>query len=175
MLFRSFNISLLDRVNGFEVLATSANLDRSVEGAFQARTAAYIAEILAMHLYHSRQLGNSAPVKDILSKLQYFIRCGVAAPAYNTSLQSNLKRNLEARYPGCSLQSFKFTRLQSKALGKDYFYNIELANKMLCFHQAWKGKEGNGIIQELIKANVNLSVVDAQIVCHAPLYTGFIN
>ncbi|KFZ20101.1 hypothetical protein V502_03357 [Pseudogymnoascus sp. VKM F-4520 (FW-2644)] len=158
-----FNTVLLDHVSGFEALAASANTDRSIEGAFQARMAAYVAEILAMHLYHSRQLGNVAPVKDILPKLKYFIRCGVAAPAYNTSLQSNLKRNLEARYPGCNLQSFKFTRLQTQTLGQDYFYNIELANKMLCFHQAWKGKKGDGIIQELIKANVNLSVVDAQI------------
>lgn len=167
----NFITSLSDYVSGFEALAASANSERSVEGALQARIAAYIAEILAMHLYHSRQLGNLAPVKDILPKLKYFTRCAVAPPAYNTSLQSNLKRNLEARYPGCNLQNFKRTRLEPRILGQDYFYDIELANKMLCFHQAWKGKKGDGIIQELSKANINLSVVDAQIVCSVPLST----
>lgn len=160
-----FITPLSDYINSLEPLLASASGERSVEGAYQARIAAYIAEILAMHLYHSRQLGNLAPVKDILSKLKYFTSCAVAAPTYNASLHGNLKRNLEARYPGCNLQDFKRTRLETRTLGQEYFYNLDLANKMLWFHQAWTGTKGDGMSQELVKANINLSVVDAQIVC----------
>ena len=145
-------------------MSASASEARMIEGAYQARIASYIAEIIAMHLYHERQLGNTSRVSGILSKLKYYKRCGVAPPSYNNSLHSNLRRNLEARYPGCNLQDFKRTKLEARTIGRDYFYNLDLANKMLSFQQAWRGRKGDGMTQELKKANINLALVDAQIV-----------
>lgn len=159
-----FITPLSNFVSGFEPVSASASEARMIEGAYQARIASYIAEIIAMHLYHERQLGNTSRVSAILSKLKYYERCGVAPPSYNNSLHSNLRKNLEARYPGCKLQDFKRTRLQPKTIGKDYFYNLDLANKMLSFQQAWRGRKGDGMTQELVKANINLALVDAQIV-----------
>lgn len=159
-----FITPLSNFVSGFEPVSSSAGEARMIEGAYEARIASYIAEIIAMNLYHERQLGNTSRVSAILSKLKYYERCGVAPPSYNNSLHSNLRRNLEARYPGCNLPDFKRTRLEARTIGKDYFYNLDLANKMLSFQQAWRGRKGDGMTQELMKANVNLALVDAQIV-----------
>lgn len=164
-----FITPLSDYVSKFELLAASANEFKLIEGAYQARIAAYVAEITAMHLYHERQLGNTSRVSGILSKLKYYEKSGVAAPSYNSSLHGNLRRNLETRYPGCSLSDFKRTRLEARTIGKDYFYNLDLANKMLGYQQAWRGRKGDGMTEELMKANVNLSVVDAQVVSIHPV------
>ncbi len=159
-----FITPLSNYVNSLEPLSATAPDARLIDGAYEARIAAYIAEIMAMYLYHERQLGSVAHVASVLTKLKYYQRCAVAVPSYNSSLHGNLKKNLEARYPGCSLQDFKHTRLENRTMGKHYFYNLDLANSMLRFHQAWRGKKGDGMTQELVKANINLSVVDSQIV-----------
>ena len=159
-----FITPLSNFVSSFEPVPASASEARMIERAYQARIASYIAEVIAMHLYHERQLGNTSRVATILPKLKYYERCGVAPPSYNNSLHSNLRKNLEARYPGCNLQDFRRTRLQAKTIGKGYFYDLDLANKMLSFQQAWRGRKGDGMTQELVKANVNLALVDAQIV-----------
>lgn len=159
----SYMEALADYANGLKPLSASANEEQSIEAAYHARIAAYIAEIIAMQLYHDRQLGDTSQVKKLLPKLGYYKACAVSAPAYNSSLHGNLKKNLEARYPGCSLQCFKRTRLVERALGRGYFYNLDLADKVLRFRQAWRGKKGDGMTQELVKANINLSIVDTQI------------
>ena len=67
-----FITPLSDYVSKFEPLGASANETRLIEGAYQARIAAYIAEIIAMHLYHERQLGNTSRVSGLLSKLKFY-------------------------------------------------------------------------------------------------------
>jgi len=143
---------------------TSASEERMMQACYQNRMAAYIAEILAMYLYHSRQLGKNAPATDVLSQIEFYTRCAVSAPAYNLSLHGNLKRNFEAMYRGCSLQDFKRTGLEVREFGREYFYDLSFADKMLNSDQAWIGRKNDGLAEELAKANVNLSLVDAQIV-----------
>jgi len=75
-----------------------------------------------------------------------------------------LKRNFEARYSGCSLQDFKHTRLDIREFGREYFYDVTFADKMLNSDQSWTGRKNDGLAEELAKANVNLSLVDAQVV-----------
>ena len=145
----------------------SSSLEDSISAAYQTRMVAYIAEILAMHLFHSRQMGKKSLAKDLIPNLDYFIRFAVKAPKvmeYNSSLHGNLKRNFEARYTGCKLLDFRRTTLQTRDFGKEYFYDLGLADKMLSFDQAWGTK--HGFKKEVEKANVNLSCVDAQIASH---------
>ncbi len=142
----------------------SASEERMMQACYQIRMAAYIAEILAMYLYHSRQLGNTAPVTDVLPHIEFYTRCAVSAPNYNVSLHGNLKRNFEAMYSGCSLQDFKLTQLDTREYGREYFYDINFADKMLNSDQAWTGRKSDGLAEELAKANINLSLVDAQVV-----------
>jgi nuclear pore complex protein Nup188 len=125
-----------------------------------------------MYLYHSRQLGKTAPVTDLLPHIEFYTRCAVSAPSYNVSLHANLKRNFEAMYSGCSLQDFKRTRLEVLEFGREYFYDINYADMMLNSDQAWTGRKNDGLAEELAKANVNLSLVDAQVVSVQVIPTG---
>lgn len=141
------------------------NLDVVVTTCHQMKMAASIAEILAMHIFHSRQTGNSVPLKDLIPKLTYYERFGTSTLNYNTSLHGLLKQNFEARYCGCSGREFKRTSLSRRPFGKHYFYDLDLADKMLCMDKAWTGRNGDdGMRAEFERANVNLSLVDAQIV-----------
>jgi len=117
-----------------------------------------------MHLFHGRQTGLPSSVHDLIPNLSYFTRFAVGVPSYNNSLHALLKQNFEARYPGCTLRDLKRTTLEQHLYGKEYFYDLKLADKMLSLTEAWMGRNDNGLRAELANANVNLSLVDAQIV-----------
>ena len=142
----------------------STRLDDAIGACYQTRIAAYVAEILVMHLFHSRQTRNSSALKALIPNLSYYARFAVAVPQYNTSLHEYLRRNFEVRYPGCSPRDLKRTILEHRHYGRDYFYDISIADKMLSRDQAWTGRKGDGLKTEFATANVNLSLVDAQIV-----------
>lgn len=153
-------------VGTMEPPSSTNKIEKSIDNCYRVRIASYIADILAMHLYHSRQIGQGIKdIKKLLTNLDYYIRFGVAVPNYNESLHWNLKRNFENTYPGCSLENFKRTSFERKDFGRDYYYDIQLANAMLSFDRSWNGTKDDGLATELILANVNLSLVDAQIVC----------
>ncbi|KAH6673138.1 nucleoporin-like protein [Halenospora varia] len=144
-------------------LQQSSNIDASIKACFQTRIAAYIAEILAMHIFHSRQTGTNSSISDLVTNLDWFIRFAVSAPKLNSSLHTQLKRNFEARYPGCTPYDLKRTTLEDRQLGKGYFYDLPLADKMLLADQAWTGRRNDGLRVEFEHANVNLSLVDSHI------------
>lgn len=156
--------SITDYASATQSVPRSANDETSLEGCYRIRMAGYIAEILAMYLYHSRQVGKSEPVKDIIAKLEFFKESAVTVPSYKSSLHGNLKRNFENRFTGCTLQDFKRTRLETRTFGSEYFYDLELAERMLGSDSAWSGRKGDGLSHELEKANINLSLVDSQVV-----------
>jgi len=164
--------SISEFVSILAPISSSASEERMMQACYQYRMAAYIAEILAMYLYHSRQLGKSAPTTNLLPQIEFYTRCGVSAPSYNSSLHGNLKRNFEAMFTGCSLQDFKRTRLEIREFGREYFYDISFADKMLSSDQAWIGRKNDGFAEELAKANVNLSLVDAQVVRIQDIHAG---
>jgi nuclear pore complex protein Nup188 len=159
----TFIKSLLEAVGTLQPIQPSTTLDGSINACYQTRIAGYAAEILAMHLFHSKQTGKQLVTKDLISNLSYFTRFAVAVPQYNSSLHGNLKRNFEARYGGCKLSDFQRTSLDIRELGRYYFYDLPLADKMLSFDTAWSKSQGFG--SEVANANVNLALVDGQIVC----------
>jgi nuclear pore complex protein Nup188 len=135
------------------------------EAAYQARIASYIAETFAMQLYHLRQMGREEIfARDVVNDLDYFLRDGVQVSGYNTSLHVNFSRNFASRYSGCSLEDFKTTVLSPRNLGPQYYYALDHADAMLDFDASWIGPRRNGFRHEMETANLNLSLVDAQIV-----------
>lgn len=135
--------------------------DDHIETCFQLRTAAYVAEILAMHLFHSRQTGKPVALDKFLPNLTFFERFAASVPYYNGNLHTLLKRNFETRYSDCTVRDLKHTTLEVHQFGKDYYYDLSLASKMLSLDQAWYGKNNDGMKAEFERANVNLSIVDA--------------
>lgn len=135
------------------------------KAANDARVAAYIAETLAMQLFHLRQMGQEHEFAEkVVRGLDYFLREGVLIPGYNTSLHVNFAKNFASRYPGLSLDNFKRSLVSQNDLGNRYYYAIELADEMLRPDPGWIGPRGNGFKNEMETANLNLSLVDAQIV-----------
>ncbi|KAL1894936.1 hypothetical protein Sste5346_005623 [Sporothrix stenoceras] len=128
----------------------------------EARIAAYIAESFAMQLYHMRQMGTEEVfARDVVQDIDYYIREGVAVGGYNASLHANFQRNFGNRYTGCSLDQFKRSMLQKRDLGPQFYYALDLADRMLSFDAAWSSAKG--FKKEMQTANINLSLVDAQI------------
>lgn len=143
-------------------LQPSPTTEAILDSCYQTKTAALISEILAMNLFHSRQTGAPSAAKDLTPNLDYFTRFAVSMPSYNSSLHANLKRNFETRYPGLNLLDFQGTNMDNRQFGEEYFYDVLLMDKMLSFDPAWNRR--TGFSTEVINANLNLSLVDAQIV-----------
>lgn len=132
----------------------------------EARIAAYIAEAFAMHLYHLRKTGREKEyARELAADLDYYLREGVTVSGYNASLHANFSKNFSKQYPTFKLESFQRTLLSPRELGAQYYYALDLADKMLMFDPGWFGpRERNGFRDEMEAANLNLSLVDAQVV-----------
>ncbi|KAK3357224.1 nucleoporin subcomplex protein binding to Pom34-domain-containing protein [Lasiosphaeria hispida] len=134
------------------------------EAGYQARIAAYIAETFAMQLYHLRQMGNQGSfANDVVNDLDYFLRNGVQVSDYNASLHANFAKNFSNRYPGCSVDDFKRTILVPRDLGPQYYYALDFAENMIAYDGAWAGSRQNGFRHEMETANLNLSLVEAEV------------
>ena len=126
--------------------------------------AAHTADILALYTHHTQQENNPRFARMVFPYLNNLSKLAIATPTYNTSLHSNLRQNVAAKFAGCSIADFKRTAMASVSLGDSYFYDLELANKMLNYEPAWAGRKGQGFAEEFRRANINLSVVEAQVV-----------
>lgn len=136
----------------------------AVQASREARIAAYVAEIFAMQLYHLRHLGNAESLaKSLVNDLDYYLRDGVEVAGYNKSLHANFAKNFAHKYYGTSIDNFKRTILEPRELGTEYYYDLDLANRMLEFDPGWLGRKNNGFKNEMELSNANLSLVDAQI------------
>lgn len=135
------------------------------DAANQARIAAYIAETFAMQLYHLRQTGQgNSFAQQLLQDLDYFLRDGIQVSGYNTSLHVNFAKNFASRYNKIPPSAFKRTPFAPRELGKQYYYALDLAQKMLDFDAGWVGPRDSGFRSEMEMVNLNLSLVDGQIV-----------
>ena len=139
----------------------------AAEAAYQARIAAYIAETFAMQLYHLRQMRQEQGfANEVVNDLDYFLRDGVQVSGYNASLHGNFARNFSKRYPGCAVEDFKRTLLVPRDLGSQYYYALDVAEAMLGHDAGWvgAGTRQNGFRREMAMANLNLSLVEAEVV-----------
>ncbi|KAG8526652.1 uncharacterized protein KY384_008081 [Bacidia gigantensis] len=138
-----------------------ANVD---EECNKTQMSACIAEILAMYTHWSQEQGSSRFAQEVLEHLHQFAKNANFVPMYNASLHGNLRRNFAAKYQGCSLDDFQRTALIQASLGDSYFYDLDMASKMLSFDPSWTGLGGEGFADEVKRANFNLSIVEAQVV-----------
>ncbi len=127
--------------------------------------ASLVADILSMYTHYTQQVGNQKFAKGLVPHLTHLIKNAILPPSYNASLQVNLRKNFELRFLGCRLADFKRTSIRRNSLGDSFFYDLELADRMLSYEPAWAGRNGNdGFREELRRANFNLSAVESQMV-----------
>jgi nuclear pore complex protein Nup188 len=135
-----------------------------VERSHQNRFTSVTCEILAMYLHSARQAGDITVLKDVVTSLGYLEDNGLILPSYNDSLHGNLKQHIERQFPGVTLSNLKRTTLYPASFGRKFFYDIDLANRLLSFDGNWAGpREGTGFANEVETANVNLGLVESQV------------
>ncbi|KAI9834347.1 MAG: hypothetical protein M1826_004273 [Phylliscum demangeonii] len=153
-----------DYLGGLDVQIPPTNAAKAKEICNTLQMASLILEFLAIYIHHNAQEGDTSFAKELLPKLGYLKENAVTVRGYNHSLHTNLKKNFEARFPGCSLSFFKRTQLRKAEFGGNYLYDIELAQRMLEYDSSWLGGKGSsGLAGEFERANLNMSVVEAQV------------
>ena len=132
--------------------------------ANKLQMASQIVGICAIGVHHSSEAGDITFANKLRPSLTYLVDNGVAIPSYNVSLHSNLRINFESRFAGFNLIHFKHTSLKRSSLGKDFYYDMEMAEKVLAYDSAWTGRGDGGFREEFQRANVNMSIVEGQMV-----------
>ncbi|THX94768.1 hypothetical protein D6D08_01501 [Aureobasidium pullulans] len=140
-----------------------SDMEGTIRYANEIQMAAYAASILARYLHNARQLGDTTTAKSVATKLQYLCDHAVAVDAYNHSLHKNLAKNFVIKFPQCKLENFKRTSLEQADFGRNYYYDRKIAHQMLDFEPSWSGRNRQGFVEEVARANVNLSLVEAQV------------
>ncbi|KAF2746310.1 hypothetical protein M011DRAFT_425644 [Sporormia fimetaria CBS 119925] len=127
--------------------------------------AALTCDVLAMYIHNSRQTNDITALKEVVPCLTYLSENALKCSAYNPSLHSRLRKNFEAHFDGLDLDSFKRVPLLSVSYGRNFFYDVELADKLLSYSSKWHGPKGKreGFMAEVERANVNLSLMESEI------------
>ncbi|KAK4952633.1 hypothetical protein LTR10_009439 [Elasticomyces elasticus] len=142
------------------------NVDHEVS-ASEHQAAAYLCDILAVNLQSSLEAGDKTVLKLLsASKLGFLTEHGVSVNTYNRSLHRNLAENLSRKFADVELADFRRTTANPAEHGGLFTYDYEFAEIVLG-HQivAWEGSGGRatqGFAAEFLRANMNLSLVDAQ-------------
>lgn len=136
-----------------------------IDQIFATRIAAVVADISTVYHHSAKESRDRSFIKTLIPLVQWYAKDAVDVSAYNYSLHANLKKNFESRYAGHKVIDFKRTPLSSRSLGSDYYYDLGMGQKLLSYDFAWTGGRRNqGFSEEFARANINLSLVEAQVV-----------
>ena len=135
-----------------------------IDQIFATQIAAVVADLCAVYLYYAKETNDQAFIKTLIPLVFWYSKGAVDVAGYNASLHANLKKNFEMRYSGCKLVDFKRTSLLPRSLGRNYYYDVDFGEKLLSYDFAWAGSRNQGFAEEFERANINLSLVEAQVV-----------
>ncbi|EOD45578.1 putative nucleoporin protein [Neofusicoccum parvum UCRNP2] len=159
-----FLVSIMDFIRALQPVSAGASPETVETQSIKIQMASLVSDIGAMCLHYARQLGDMRPAQHVIAKLDFLQKHGVDPPGYNQSLHTNLKKNVESKFPGVKLSNFKRSLLTRSEFGRDYFYDLQYASEVLGFDPTWVGlRKDSGFADEFQRANVNLSLVEAQI------------
>ncbi|CAI7632944.1 unnamed protein product [Penicillium bialowiezense] len=130
---------------------------------YATRIAAVVADLCAVYLHSAKEMGDRSFIKTLIPLVSWYSKDAVEVSAYNSSLHANLKKNFENRYSGCKIVDFKRTPLETRSLGRDYYYDLGMGDKLLSYDFAWASAKNRGFAEEFERANINLSLVEAQV------------
>ncbi|EGC47301.1 nucleoporin [Histoplasma capsulatum var. duboisii H88] len=133
-----------------------------LDQCLNAKIASLVADICAVYLHSAKESRDLTFFKTIIPLISWFSDNAVVVEGYNASLHSNLRKNFEMKYSGCKVVSMKRTGLTRPELGENYFYDVELGSKLFGYDFAWNGTRDQGFVEEVKRANLNLSLVEAQ-------------
>ncbi|KAL2359689.1 hypothetical protein RJZ56_007453 [Blastomyces dermatitidis] len=143
-----------------------ANLDLRkcppLEQCLNTKIASLVADICAVYLHSAKESRDLTFFKTIIPLISWFSDNAVKVDGYNASLHSNLRKNFEMKYHGCKAVAMKRTGLTRPELGENFFFDVKLGSKIFGYDFAWNGSRDQGFVEEVKRANLNLSLVEAQ-------------
>jgi nuclear pore complex protein Nup188 len=146
-------------LNDLKPMSRSGNVTEAKNAIPELQMAALVCDVLAVNLHASLEIGDKSQLKSIVPYLTFVSEQAAKVDGYNNSLHVNFARNLPKNLP-CAPSDFRRTPANPSALGDGYFYDVELARKMMAYDTHWHGKQG--FKEEFSRANINLSLVEAQ-------------
>jgi len=136
----------------------------TLDRCYQHKIAAIVAELSIVYLHYARSKRDYSIIQKMLPAFKWYATNAVENSTYNSSLHANLRKNFKARYPNCDVLNLKKTAFSSPKYGEAFFYDIQIAAKMLSYTPSWTGTARNpGFAHEFKLANLNLSLVDSQL------------
>lgn len=142
--------------------------------ANEHQMAAYLCDILTGSVHAAREIGEKNPLVFVFKKsnvqfshsLDFLRQHACNVDGYNRSLHRNLAENFSKKFHGSKVADFARAEANPATFGREYFYDVALADRVLGHEVAWRGREYNGRQQgfddEFARANVNLSLFDSE-------------
>ncbi|KAF3926713.1 hypothetical protein ABW21_db0204731 [Orbilia brochopaga] len=179
--YHEFLRAITDYIEKLNVNYSARTPEDIAESCNKTAAAAHIAQVLTMHLYQSRT--TKSMVQDpktrnlfgsLLTKIKFYMDHGVTISGYKPSMHGLLAFNFKNKWPCCNLENFRKSAMQQRQYGTNYFYDIELAEKILSWDRGWNNvttrRASNKVIEvrsgfkaDVESVNLNLALIDSQV------------
>jgi hypothetical protein len=149
------------------IIDTTESPDRTLENCWRLRTAAAAVDAIAVEIFHASNIPQAASIevlkehfvtkKDV--KLKEIASEAFRIRGYRDSLFFHLRRNFQNKFPTADILRFQRSSIHDRRFGDEYFFDVSIGKGVLGQDPAWEVFE-----KEIRLANLNMSVVDAQLV-----------
>jgi nuclear pore complex protein Nup188 len=160
------------------IVDTSDSPEQTLEKCWHLHTAAAAVDAIAVEIFHAGSVAQAASIevlndhfvtkKDV--KLQDIASEAFRIRGYRDSLFFHLRRNFQIKFPTADILRFQRNPIRERQFGEEYFFDITIGRAVLGRDPSWVGFE-----KEIRLANLNMSIVDAQLVCFVTTQLTFRN
>jgi len=150
------------------IVDTTESPERTLQNCWRLQTAAAAVDAIAVEIFHAGNLTTPAASIDVLRD-HFVTKKDVNIPrvaneafrvrGYRDSLFFHLRRNFGNKFPTADILRFQRSTGRDRVFGDDYFFEVEIGRDVFGDDSAWDGFE-----KEIRLANLNMSVIDAQLV-----------
>lgn len=149
------------------IVDISDSSDRTLQNCWRLHTAGAAVDAIAIEIFHAGAMTQAGSIevlrdhfvtqKDI--KLQEIASEAFRIRGYRDSLFFHLRRNFQKKFRTADILQFQRSTIYDRQFGEEYFFDISIGRAVLGDDPAWEGFE-----KEIRLANLNMSIVDAQLV-----------
>ena len=149
------------------IIDTAGSSAQILQNCWQLHTAAAAVDAIAVEIFHAGNMSQAASIdvlrdhlvvkKDI--KLKDIASEAFRIRGYRDSLFFHLRRNFQSKFPNSDILRFQRSPNSERQFGEEYFFDTAVGRAILGNDPAWSGFE-----EEIRLANLNMSIVDAQLV-----------
>jgi hypothetical protein len=149
------------------IVDTSDSAEETLQTCWKLHSAAAAVDSIAVEIFQAGNTPDSPSIavlrdhlvtkKDV--KLQEISSEAFRIRGYRDSLFFHLRRNFQTKFASSDILRFQRSVMADRAFGEEYFFDLSIGRAILGKDPAWSGFE-----KEIRLANLNMSVIDAQLV-----------